>query len=496
MKMMKKVTSLLLATILIFATFAVSGVGVSAAKYSGSYGGVNWEFDDSTNTMTFSGDGQVDAKAVSSYANRTENIVLKAEVSFSGLSTEGFPQLKSIFADESHESYSSVDGVLFNKEMKTICIYPSKKPGSSYTIPDGVVNIDDGAFLNCTELTDIKIPDSVREVGISYTFENSGCYNDPSNWDNNVLYIDNCIVAVTYSRNPISGFYNIRPGTRMILSNGIITNYGDDTVSLNKLTGLSIPDSVTFIYANRSICDYSDFLKDPKYLYAGAYYLDNWLLATNEHFSGHLKIKEGTRYIWEGALSNCNNATAITIPGSVKSIPQLRSIGFGTVNKTTTEIFINEGVEIIEDYAFYDFAELKKVSFPKSLKKIYTDSCFTSVDLNSDDGPSVSYSMTSITFSYAGTMDEWKDIEIICPHDEYTYYTDFCEQPIHCSDGIINEREPVPAPTYDEQNNMPIPPIFILIAIVVLVIFIFTIIKLRVKKKKEKESSKEYKTLS
>ena len=490
MKMMKKVTSLFLATILVLATFAVSGVGVSAAKYSGSYGGVNWEFDDSTNTMTFSGGGQVDAKAVSSYANRTENIVLKAEVSFSGLSTEGFPQLKSISADKNHSHHTTVDGVLFDKEMETICIYPSKKPGSSYSIPDGVVNIDDGAFLNCTELTDIKIPDSVREVGISYTFENSGCYNDPSNWDNNVLYIDNCIVAVTFSRNPISGFYNIRPGTRMILSNGIITNSGNDTVSLNKLTGLSIPDSVTFIYGNRGIYDYSDFLKDPKYLYAGAYYLDNWLLATNEHFSGHLKIKEGTRYICQEALSNCNNATAITIPGSVKSIPQLlRSIVFGTVNKTTTEIFINEGVEIIESGAFDNFCELNNISLPKSLKKIYLGGTFNPwcVEHNGSH-------MYGTTFSYAGTMEDWKKIEIISDSSEE--YDDFCEQPIHCSDGIINEPEPVPAPTYDEQNNMLIPPIFILIAIVVLVIFIFTIIKLRVKKKKEKESSKEYKTLS
>lgn len=485
MKMMKKVTSLFLATILVFATFAVSGVGVSAAKYSGSYGGVNWEFDDSTNTMTFSGDGQVDAETVSSYANRTENIVLKSKVSFSGFSTEGFPQLKSIFADESHESYSSVDGVLFDKEMETICIYPSKKPGSSYSIPDGVVNIDDGAFRNCTELTDIKIPDSVREVGISYTFENSGCYNDPSNWDNNVLYIDNCIVEVTYSRNPVSGFYNIRPGTRMILSNGIITNSGNDTVSLNKLTGLSIPDSVTFI-CDKSVYDYSDFLKDPKYLYAGAYYLDNWLLATNEHFSGHLKIKEGTRYIFQEALSNCNNVTAITIPGSVKSIPQL--IHHNAINKTTTEIFINEGVEIIEDSAFDYFCELENISLPKSLKKIY---CQNNFCVNVDDfGGHIS----GITFSYAGTMEEWKNIGITCPYNEDTSNC-LCKQPIHCSDGIINEPEPVPTPTYD-QNNMPIPPIFILIAIVVLVIFIFTIIKLRVKKKKEKESSKEYKTLS
>ena len=485
MKMMEKVTSLFLATILVFATFAVSGVGVSATKYSGSYGGVNWEFDDSTNTMTFSGDGSVDAEAVSSYANRTENIVLKSGVSFSGYSTEGFPQLKSISADESHESYSTVDGVLFDKEMEAICIYPSKKSGSSYSIPDGVIQIDSNAFKNCTELTDIKIPDSMRKVYDS--FENSGCYNDPSNWDNNVLYIDNCIVTVKFSRNPISGFYNIRPGTRMILCDGVITKYFDhdnDTVFWNKLTGLSIPDTVTFIY-NSNIYPYSDFLKDPKYLYEGACYLDNWLLYASNDFSGHLKIKEGTRHIIEGALSDCNKITAITIPGSVKSIPQL--ISYDAINKTTTEIFINEGVEIIESRAFYNFCELNSISLPKSLKKIYLGGTFNPWCSEHYGGH-----MFGISFSYAGTMEDWKKVEIIL--DYAKEYTDFRKQPIHCSDGIINERTETPTPT-EEQNNISIPPIFILVAIIILVIIIFIIIKLRVKKKKEKESSKELITL-
>lgn len=496
MKMMKKVTSLLLAMILIFATFAVSGVGVSAAKYSGSYGGVNWEFDDSTNTMTFSGNGQVDAETVSSYANRTENIVLKSGVYFSSFEKEGFPQLKSISADKNHSHHTTVDGVLFDKEMETICIFPSKKPGSSYTIPDGVVTIDFDAFLNCTELTDIKIPDSVREV-LSDSFENSGCWNNSSNWDGNALYIDNCLVYVNYKKGGTPGHYNIRPGTRMLLDDHFLVSYSQevDRYFNDNLTGLSIPDTVNYISGSGPFAERVSFLSEYAYWFDGGCYIDNCLIAVNEDLSGHFKIKEGTRVIAEGAFKNCKNITAITIPGSVKNIPRLDDSIMGN-GVPATDVYINEGVENIENEAFDLFNKLKNIYLPKSLKKIHSD-CVEPFMLY---GTSTFSYDNMINVSYAGTTAEWGNVEIV----KGKYDTDFKTGAIiQCTDGTVNAQI---KDSFDSSASEPPHngfriswPLLIAVTFVTILFIIAVVIIIKFKKKKKnkkaEEPNKEYKTL-
>jgi hypothetical protein len=51
--------------------------------------------------------------------------------------------------------YSSLDGVLFNKEQTTLIKYPIGNPAEIYTIPDSVIRIEDYAFSQCVILTSI-----------------------------------------------------------------------------------------------------------------------------------------------------------------------------------------------------------------------------------------------------------------------------------------------------------------------------------------------------
>jgi hypothetical protein len=72
--------------------------------------------------------------------------------------------LTSITVDNSSTTYSSLDGVLFNKLQTTLIQYPGGKSGS-YTIPSSVTSISVAAFANCTLLTgSITIPDSVTTI--------------------------------------------------------------------------------------------------------------------------------------------------------------------------------------------------------------------------------------------------------------------------------------------------------------------------------------------
>ena len=71
--------------------------------------------------------------------------------------------LMKINVDPSNPYYSSVDGVLFDKNKRTIVIYPSGRKGP-YTIPDTVTCINEEAFAECENLTDITIPNSVKRI--------------------------------------------------------------------------------------------------------------------------------------------------------------------------------------------------------------------------------------------------------------------------------------------------------------------------------------------
>ena len=53
--------------------------------------------------------------------------------------------LTSLLVDTGNPNYISVDGVLFNKSMTSLLVYPAGKAGT-YTIPDGVTSIGDYAF--------------------------------------------------------------------------------------------------------------------------------------------------------------------------------------------------------------------------------------------------------------------------------------------------------------------------------------------------------------
>lgn len=82
-------------------------------------------------------------------------------------------RLKSIVVDTDNEKYSSVDGVLYSKDMSRLEYCPARYEGE-FIVPEGVKTISNSAFYYCENITKVIIPDSVEYI-CHESFE--GCNN-------------------------------------------------------------------------------------------------------------------------------------------------------------------------------------------------------------------------------------------------------------------------------------------------------------------------------
>ncbi|MGI5846233.1 MAG: leucine-rich repeat domain-containing protein [Alphaproteobacteria bacterium] len=76
----------------------------------------------------------------------------------------GSDRLGSITVNDLNTTYSSVDGVLFNKALTELICYPAGRTGTSYTVPGTVTAIDNRAF-NYSHVETVYIGENVTTMG-------------------------------------------------------------------------------------------------------------------------------------------------------------------------------------------------------------------------------------------------------------------------------------------------------------------------------------------
>ncbi len=71
--------------------------------------------------------------------------------------------LANVYVDENNTSFTSLGGVLFNKDLTSVLLYPEQHEGQSYTLPDTVTTIGEYAF-DSAKIQTIDLPDSLTTI--------------------------------------------------------------------------------------------------------------------------------------------------------------------------------------------------------------------------------------------------------------------------------------------------------------------------------------------
>lgn len=316
------------------------------------------------------------------------------------------PALETITVDGNNPNYSSVDGVLFNKDKTVLVKYPPAK-GGSYTVPDTVTTISNYAFADCENLTSVTIPDTVSTIDWGAFL---GC------------------TSLSSVKLP-EGLTEIRPtlfescsSLASIDLSSSIKSIGDSAFSgCSSLTALIVPEGVTYIGSNAfSSCSSLRSVSLPaslKTLHEYDFYECTSLeainvAAGNEEYSSDGGVLFGKRWVDDDK-------------GILMRYPS---------NKIGNSYTMPDDVEIVYQNAFRDCANLSKVTLSKNqtYQEHYTNGLsflgcsrlseidagsnpnFTSVDgvlFNADQSVLMRYpsNKTGTTYAVPGTVTKIDD---------------------------------------------------------------------------------------
>ena len=237
--------------------------------------------------------------------------------------------IKEFIVSEDNRVYSSLDGVLFNKDKTELVMYPKAKLSQNYVIPNSVTLVNEDAFGNCDNLTSITIGDNVARMNslnignklIEYIVtENNTNYSSLDG----VLFDKDKTDLIAYPTAKVSSSY-IVPSSVIKIKKSVSFNSNLTTINLNNVTGIEA------------------------YPFSGGYIREFIVPVANPSYS-----------VENGVLFNKKQTVLIAYPmGLMKDYEP---------NGQGSNYIIPNGVETICAYAFYPILEMVTVDDAIRLK--------------------------------------------------------------------------------------------------------------------------------
>lgn len=335
-------------------------------------------------TVTFRGESQLKTIGDCAFDDciKLTSVTIPASVTEIGFGAfSGCSSLTAINVEAGNTKYVSDNGILFNKDKTKLILYPSKKVGTSYTVPASVKTLETYAFSmnpylnaitfeqnsciedmgdyifgNCTALKTVTIPKGVTNIGL-IPFAGCSSLESINVESGNTKYFSVDGVLMSKDKNGTSiirypeakkassytipaAVTNIEYGAFLACSTLVTLNYEENSQlktigkeafeSCSALTSVSFPKSVTeFIGGTFMFCR---------------------ALKT-------VSFEEGSQFDTIGAYMfyECKALEKITVPSNVKNIG---GYAFGSCSKLTSVTFKKDNsLESISNYAFYDHNE-------------------------------------------------------------------------------------------------------------------------------------------
>ena len=308
---------------------------------------------------------------------------------------------------------------------------------SQIDIPEGVTYVGDRVFESCSSLSQIDIPDGVTRIG-NYMFYLCGALsqvNIPGSVTSIGSYAFNCCYELS----------------KVVISEGV-TSIGEGAFSAcYKLEHIDVPDSITTIGASAfSHCSNIESIHIPSGLnvievsvFSGLSKLtqieipDGVVKIGASAFSGCNSLQEinmpyGLEEIGANAFSGCNSLQEIHLPDSTKEIGIEAFVNCKNISKfsgkfatddglalimgprflqyavgaTVDSYTVPEGVEQIDDSAFYQSQNLTTLRLPESIYRIGNNAIAKCSNLSSVYFESIYYpTMTTSTFGDKNTQN-------------------------------------------------------------------------------------------
>ena len=291
--------------------------------------------------------------------------------------------LESFNVVDDNNYYSSIDGILFNKNKTKLLEYIANRQDTTYTIPNGVEEIAENAFKDAKNLITINIPNSVNKIN-SYSFSGCSKLEKINVSEDNSTYLSEDGVVFNKAKTEIVKYPSAKKGNEYIVADSVSKILTDSFEACTNLKKITIPSTV------ENMEDSAIIIGDSYYsTFNVKIYCDEGSTAHNYAIDNNIEFVI-LNIMWKYDLDEEQNAINIrpndpslvsgdlVVPDTIDEhkVISIQEGAFAVISPNTsglTGIVIPEGITSIKANTFDSCTNLKSVELPSTITTIETD---------------------------------------------------------------------------------------------------------------------------